>query len=163
MIRKRSRARRIAKWTGVVVCVVIVVTFVASHWWSIEWVGGRCRVFVGGGGVYFVYGEVAGQDIVLNIGQPGWFTGAFGITEGGDVRRVYGVPHYWGFQYWASPENGVDAYLTIPLWLPFLLTTVPTFILWRRDRRPPPGHCQRCGYNLTGNVSGRCPECGEAT
>ena len=21
--------------------------------------------------------------------------------------------------------------------------------------------CQRCGYNLTGNVSGRCPECGK--
>ncbi len=25
-----------------------------------------------------------------------------------------------------------------------------------------PGHCGNCGYNLTGNVSGRCPECGEA-
>lgn len=22
------------------------------------------------------------------------------------------------------------------------------------------GHCRHCGYNLTGNVSGRCPECG---
>ena len=22
--------------------------------------------------------------------------------------------------------------------------------------------CQKCGYNLTGNVSGRCPECGTA-
>jgi predicted Zn-ribbon and HTH transcriptional regulator len=31
-----------------------------------------------------------------------------------------------------------------------------------RERRPflPPGHCQSCGYNLTGNVSGVCPECG---
>ena len=26
----------------------------------------------------------------------------------------------------------------------------------------PPGHCQDCGYDLTGNVSGRCPECGKA-
>jgi hypothetical protein len=26
--------------------------------------------------------------------------------------------------------------------------------------RYPAGHCQQCGYNLTGNVSGRCPECG---
>ncbi len=25
---------------------------------------------------------------------------------------------------------------------------------------PPPGHCRQCGYNLTGNVSGVCPECG---
>jgi predicted Zn-ribbon and HTH transcriptional regulator len=23
------------------------------------------------------------------------------------------------------------------------------------------GHCRKCGYNLTGNVSGVCPECGE--
>ncbi len=22
------------------------------------------------------------------------------------------------------------------------------------------GHCQQCGYNLTGNTSGVCPECG---
>ena len=22
------------------------------------------------------------------------------------------------------------------------------------------GHCRKCGYNLTGNVSGVCPECG---
>lgn len=27
--------------------------------------------------------------------------------------------------------------------------------------KPRPGFC-RCGYDLTGNVSGRCPECGEA-
>lgn len=25
---------------------------------------------------------------------------------------------------------------------------------------PPPGHCWKCGYDLTGNVSGVCPECG---
>jgi len=29
-----------------------------------------------------------------------------------------------------------------------------------RWRRPQPGHCRQCGYNLTGNVSGTCPECG---
>ena len=23
-----------------------------------------------------------------------------------------------------------------------------------------PGHCRKCGYNLTGNVPGGCPECG---
>jgi len=29
-------------------------------------------------------------------------------------------------------------------------------------RWPPPGHCHKCGYNLFGNVSGICPECGSA-
>jgi hypothetical protein len=37
-------------------------------------------------------------------------------------------------------------------------------ILWVRDRRRPWRHvlgfCKECGYNLTGNVSGICPECG---
>jgi hypothetical protein len=27
-------------------------------------------------------------------------------------------------------------------------------------REYPPGFCQACGYDLTGNVSGRCSECG---
>ena len=35
--------------------------------------------------------------------------------------------------------------------------------LWRRarQRRRPPGLCRACGYNLTGNTSGKCSECGE--
>ncbi len=51
--------------------------------------------------------------------------------------------------------------VTVPLWLPLVLMALPTAFLWWRDRPSPPGHCA-CGYNLTGNVSGRCPECGEA-
>ena len=31
----------------------------------------------------------------------------------------------------------------------------------RRAARMASGHCGKCGYDLTGNVSGRCPECGE--
>ena len=49
----------------------------------------------------------------------------------------------------------------IPLWIPFVAMAIPTALVWYRDRRPPKGHCQRCGYNLTGNVTGICPECGE--
>jgi hypothetical protein len=29
-----------------------------------------------------------------------------------------------------------------------------------KRREPEPGHCRACDYDLTGNVSGRCPECG---
>lgn len=37
-----------------------------------------------------------------------------------------------------------------------------TGYLWWRDRPPPAGHCPVCAYDLRGNVSGRCPECGTA-
>jgi hypothetical protein len=34
-------------------------------------------------------------------------------------------------------------------------------IVYRARRRQQTGQCARCGYDLTGNVSGVCPECGE--
>jgi len=51
--------------------------------------------------------------------------------------------------------------LTIPLWMLLAAMLVPMIHLWRMDRRPPPGHCPRCRYNLTGNTTGVCPECGQ--
>jgi hypothetical protein len=37
-------------------------------------------------------------------------------------------------------------------------------LLTRRDDQPllQHGKCRECGYELTGNVSGRCPECGRS-
>jgi hypothetical protein len=44
-----------------------------------------------------------------------------------------------------------------------VLLAIPVAILWRLDRpRILPGHCTTCGYDLTGNESGRCPECGKS-
>ena len=54
----------------------------------------------------------------------------------------------------------VPSAIWIPLWMPFLALGVPSFIVWRRTRRPRAGHCVNCGYDLTGNTSGVCPECG---
>ena len=63
-----------------------------------------------------------------------------------------------------SYRNGGDNEVGIPYWLCFLLTAIPTAWLWHRDRRRVrPGCCLRCGYDLTGNLSGVCPECGEKT
>jgi len=57
-------------------------------------------------------------------------------------------------------------YMWLPLWMPFVLFGVyPAYALVtrrsrRRRRRRRQGLCVLCGYNLTGNVSGICPECG---
>ena len=44
--------------------------------------------------------------------------------------------------------------------IPYAIALVVVMLLPRRYRES--GHCTRCGYNLTGNVSGVCPECGLA-
>jgi integrase/recombinase XerC len=46
-------------------------------------------------------------------------------------------------------------------WLFASLPLAARTVLWyTRPRSVPRGHCQTCGYNLTGNVSGVCPGCG---
>jgi hypothetical protein len=51
----------------------------------------------------------------------------------------------------------------IPDWLPIpVLAAYPiAYFAWRIHRRRRPGHCLHCDYDLTGNESGACPECGE--
>ena len=55
--------------------------------------------------------------------------------------------------------------IQFPAWFPFVLfAAYPSFVLvrgsLRRLHRRKHGLCVHCGYDLTGNVSGRCPECG---
>ncbi len=65
----------------------------------------------------------------------------------------------------------VDLTLRVPLWLPALVCMA---ILWagplrqairrrRRQQRRLRGRCESCNYDLTGNVTGLCPECGATT
>jgi len=50
----------------------------------------------------------------------------------------------------------------VPHWLVVILTAVlPAVFVWRSWRRPSgQARCSTCDYNLTGNTSGVCPECG---
>ncbi len=53
--------------------------------------------------------------------------------------------------------------MIFPAWIQVVVTgLLPAIWLIRRYRSRPPriGFCQKCGYNLTGNFSGICPECG---
>jgi hypothetical protein len=76
-----------------------------------------------------------------------------------------------GFEYYSAKYDGADGSssghqrIVVPAWALVLLTApLPTVRLWRRLRRRrfAPGHCRGCGYDLRGNESGVCPECGQA-
>ncbi len=62
-----------------------------------------------------------------------------------------------------SPQPPFDRahrwWVTIPHWLTNLVAWSLFIVLWRTRRKHLKGHCQRCGYDLTGNESGYCPEC----
>jgi len=81
------------------------------------------------------------------------------------------------FPNWALPRYGSEkrnntAYQNFPIgefyahviyvphWLTNLAAWVIFAIVWRKTKTNPFGHCTKCNYNLTGNETGTCPECG---
>jgi hypothetical protein len=76
-----------------------------------------------------------------------------------------------GFEFYGARFDGADGgrsvqwRVTWPVWAAVALTDArPLGRLCRRVRRGRygPGHCRGCGYDLRGNESGVCPECGRA-
>jgi hypothetical protein len=64
------------------------------------------------------------------------------------------------------PKPALVYNLYMPLWTPFVLCSGYPLIAFirgpvRRRSRRRRGLCVRCGYDLTGNTSGVCPECAE--
>lgn len=63
-----------------------------------------------------------------------------------------------------SAEFGRGFAVRVPLWgLAGVLGFASWTIRYLCPRHRDPARCGECGYDLTGNVSGRCPECGIAT
>ncbi len=59
-----------------------------------------------------------------------------------------------------NPFATKPMFVDLPLYAVLLLVAIPTLLVWRFGPKPPkPGHCP-CDYDLTGNTSGVCPECG---
>ncbi len=130
---RRRRWRTVVLWGGCTVCALIAVLFVASGWWSFV-------VQIGSWDVE-VFGGACAIDFYGN-----WFD---------DIVVVYG--HGFGLSLWNTWSSELTQF---PLWLPFLIVAIPMIIMWGFVPKFPRGHCRRCGYDLTGNTSGVCPECG---
>lgn len=141
------------KWVGTVVYVLITALTGLSVLLEVIW-GPTSSVF----GVVLSKGSV-----YIGYDWGGWYQW---VPEGFEVAWASSdrFPFIWEQDWWplAVPLSSSCSFLIIPLWIPALLTAVPTAFFWWIDRhRFAAGHCQECGYNLTGNVSGRCPECGK--
>ena len=142
------RARRFFKWVTLGACILITTLWAAGWRWSFSYSTTHWSVAVVGG----VFG--------ITIGRVGTLyqypLNRLNIEEfPRKWRWMIWRPHYTSF----APSPGFV--VIIPLWMVFLPVALLTAMLWRHDPRSLPGRCRGCGYNLTGNVTGICPECGQ--
>jgi hypothetical protein len=152
-----SRKLRLCKWLGTLGCVLIVAALASSVWYGLEFSWNPKRPAQGIRAVYVESGEVGFTQAMA----PWWHNGR---AQGWRLSPRQSLRKLLYHSVWVPSIERLDPFglmVRLPLWLPLCALLVPTLLLWRRDRRRPrPGFCRQCDYDLTGNVSGICPECG---
>lgn len=139
-MRRRSRTRRALKWGATAVFVITSIVLALSGFWTLARNGSPYYFSIANGRMTVICSWH------YNAWREGWYVAS--------VRNPgFGWSMYWN-------RIGRNWSLFVPLWPIVLAASVPTVYLWWLDRCCiPRGHCQHCGYDLTGNVSGVCPEC----
>jgi len=149
----KKRTMRFGMYAVLLVCLLLLLlTAVNTRWW----VAYRIR---GVGSIASVSGYLAISDDVVSETdlEPGWSYGRDSIS----LRQLFGTwpvlrfPEVFGGYPWA---NVAIAHWSIVI--PLAAVMVP---LWHGSRPRPAGdRCDECEYDLRGNESGICPECGRA-
>lgn len=141
IMRRRSPYQRTAKWCALLGCCVLLLM-----WWLTS-------------GTYLSYTHRAfgaiGCDGVLYV----WLgdrraAGGEGFVVGSSANVL--------IQKWPRITRDTLGCVIacIQVWWLLPSMAIVAGLLWWRDRSFPSGHCEKCGYDLTGNVSGVCSECG---
>ncbi len=154
MTRRRRESRRWRKWVLLCGTVCLLTVWCASILFCAwcRYSGGERIVVVFCGCVAFGPGDgsdTLGDDVVW-----AWPT-VKGIARESEWSVI--LQRQVGFCWPGKTSRGVYRF---PLWMPFVALISLTAATWYRDRRSPPGFCPMCRYDLTGNTSGTCPECG---
>jgi hypothetical protein len=134
------------RWLGLSTCLVLVVGMSFTLRWSVNWIVRGKLVLMAGNGAIGVFWTPESRDSLF--------------TSGVSVDRRYNEDSW---VWWISTsKSGNWNFLSIPLWLPLLAAAIPTCLWWRAYwRRPRPGCCQFCKYDLAGTRIAVCPECGK--
>jgi hypothetical protein len=160
-VTRRGRVRRVAKWAGLVVCLLIAAWWFLSYAWSVSCVdGGRAlgRLLVSKGLIHLTFvSDAAAYEQHPSPKRRGWR-----VDRTWRFDRAAWWPGLHSFPYVLSGTTLTVHTVWIPMWMPAVAVALPTAWRFWRDRRARPGHC-KCGYDLAGLAPGApCPECGAA-
>ena len=108
------------------------------------------------------------QSHLFNTTKPGVFSRNPSYWESTLQRYEYNWAVFgWDWDRLLFDTNAFLSFrasqLGIPHWFPaFIFTILPTIWLfkWNKRRKLGPNACPSCDYDLTGNETGVCPECG---
>lgn len=123
-------------------------------WCVLKWISASACGLIAATWVFTVAGGTLALGNVSVVNEP-----KIKIAEG---KLWYNLGEAWlvGVR---PPQAKYLGYVEISLLVMLVVIAIPTALFWLADRkRPLPGQRRKCGYDLTGNLSGHCPECGEA-
>lgn len=158
LMKPRPRVRRMVKWGGAVVTVLLMVVWISSRWFVYTWAwsGGRYVLLAGG--------VVQGGRFAYTDPETEPDTAAYSARQFQRVNRRWDdrVEFRWRP---AMASSYMGPTMECPLWMPAAVVAIVTLFAWRLDasagRRGRLNLCPKCGYDRAG-IAGdaRCPECG---
>ena len=138
-------ARLSFRRAAVIAVLAIVALFAASRYWYVRFAladGRTAMVWLGGVEAWGGSGPVAGR--------PSGFTA-------GRIARNDRLRTTW----WFYADLRRRWHVAVPIWALAAVPGAPLALIWGRSAvRRRRGRCGPCGYDLSGNTSGLCPECG---
>lgn len=184
-----KRTRPTLKWFSSLTCGILLVLAAVNTRWSFGHGNADRALFLDCGCIVYSRSRYEGtpenilaRKIKVPPGSTHWFLGpgAFRRTIGSFEAEMYSFqckPHVFSTIGYGPVGNQEFVKITtddvvVPLWVMLAAASLPTAFFWRHEfigclrwahvLRMPPGYCHACRYDLTGNVSGICPECGMA-
>lgn len=179
--RRRRRFRAVIKWTGAALCVLFAGLWLVSYRWNISYFehlhhqldDDAMAVRLERGALLMSSYDLTARYASVN-GTIVWSDGTATAIGSGGIHDTVAIMWDEGLivkaamprTYWRPGVHNVRHFtaIIVPFWLTLAVVAPPTLLLIWLDRRHRygPHQCPRCGYDLTGNTSGRCPECGTA-
>jgi hypothetical protein len=149
-VRRSGRARRLARWAG------LITTVGATALWGVASLSPHTYA-TQSGSIHLLLGRVL-LDSNPPLGELGWQA----FPDYAVDASSFSTRELLGLSWPRSTRSFGKPVVTVPCWCLLALVALPTLFTWWKPGRFGHGRCASCGYDLTGNRSGTCPECGSS-